>query len=490
MPTCSTYHQFFYQAGIRLCCLLALLLQAVQSRSQTGACTGSLGDPIVQVNFGAGAGIGQPLSSTTSDLQYVSAGCPQDGYYSIVNSTGRCPAAGGNWHVLSDHTGNLNGYFMMVNASFQPNIFYVQTISGLCDNTSYQFAAWLVNICSMYGILPNVTFTIEKTDGTVLQSYNSGDIPITNPAKWQQYGFNFTTPVGVSTVLLRMRNNAPGGLGNDIALDDITFRPVGASVFVAVTDHPGSDIAICTNNSDPLQFTSSIESCYNSTAYQWQQSSDTGATWNSIPGATASIYSRPASAPGVYWYRVLVAPGVKIALSSCRTASEPVQIKVIGEPNPLLASQATLCENDTLQLNPGQFDSYRWQNGSTQPVFMVRTSGTYSVTAGNLCGTATASVTVVQASCAVLFPSAFTPDGNGHNDRFRALHAVHLIHYHLTVFNRWGQKVFETSDSDQGWDGTVNGHAADAGTYVWHCELQQGNAQSRVRYKGTLMLIR
>jgi hypothetical protein len=52
----------------------------------------------------------------------------------------------------------------------------------------------------------------------VLKTYNTGDIPVENVITWKQYGFYFTTPEDVSKIVLRMRNNAPGGHGNDLAL--------------------------------------------------------------------------------------------------------------------------------------------------------------------------------------------------------------------------------------------------------------------------------
>ena len=71
---------------------------------------------------------------------------------------------------------------MVINASFNPGDFFVKTVDGLCPNTTYEFAAWIFNVlepfaCRGQGIKPNITFNIEKTDGTVLQSYQTGDIP-------------------------------------------------------------------------------------------------------------------------------------------------------------------------------------------------------------------------------------------------------------------------------------------------------------------------
>ncbi len=78
---------------------------------------------------------------------------------------------GGTWHdVAEDHTpSDINGYMMVVNASFNPGDFFVKTVDGLCPNTTYEFAAWIFNVlepfaCRGQGIKPNITFNIETTD--------------------------------------------------------------------------------------------------------------------------------------------------------------------------------------------------------------------------------------------------------------------------------------------------------------------------------------
>src|SRR4051812_45523029 len=129
--------------------------------------------------------------------------------------------------------------FMLVNASVQPGVFYLDTVRGLCGNTTYEFAAWIINVllptsCGGAGNQPNLTFSIEKTDGTVLQSSNTNNIPPSSPPTWKQYGFFFTTPSAVSDIVLRIVNNAPGGCGNDLALDDITFRPCGPQIMETI----------------------------------------------------------------------------------------------------------------------------------------------------------------------------------------------------------------------------------------------------------------
>jgi hypothetical protein len=111
--------------------------------------------------------------------------------------------------VLHDHTGN--GAFMLVNASYNPSDFFVTTVTDLCPNTTYEFAAWIMNVLvPRNGIKPNITFSIETPSGTVLQQYMTGDVPETSSPVWRQYGFFFSTPTNNAVIVLRMTNNAPG----------------------------------------------------------------------------------------------------------------------------------------------------------------------------------------------------------------------------------------------------------------------------------------
>jgi len=203
---------FYY----RMISVVAALCMACIAQAQL--CNGSLGDPVVNITFGSG---GNNTGFTpTNAYTYTSSQCPNDGSYTITNSTVGC--FGNSWHtVMADHTGN--GAFMLVNASVEPGDFFLTTVTDLCPNTTYEFAAWIMNVLNKSGIRPNITFSIETTGGTILQQYSTGDIPETFQPTWKQYGFFFSTPVNNAVIVLRMRNNAPGGLGNDLAMDDITF---------------------------------------------------------------------------------------------------------------------------------------------------------------------------------------------------------------------------------------------------------------------------
>lgn len=351
---------------MRNCLLIICLLAGLGTAAQN--CTGGLGDPIVNITFGQGTGWGPALPSAITNLTYQAADCPSDGYYTITNHTTSCFS--NTWFTLAhDHTGNPNGYFMLINASFQPNTFYVQTVDGLCGNTSYQFAAWVLNMINgEQEILPDITFRIEKTDGTLLQSFDSGNIPETASPTWNQYAFYFNTPPGINTVVVRMINNAPGGNGNDIALDDITFRPAGSSITGAVTGFSTDTVNLCYTAQPTLDINATVESCYPSQSVQWQQSVDTGKTWADIRDATTTDLLRGSSAAGVYLYRLAAAQTGNLGIATCEVVSRPIEVNVIPTPNPAISiamASDTNCAGSPVTINatvtdPGAGPAYQW----------------------------------------------------------------------------------------------------------------------------------
>lgn len=333
---------------------------------QAQLCQGSLGDPIVNITFGSGANPGPQLLAATTNYQYYSNDCPNDGFYTVRNNTNACFS--NSWHTLnSDHTGDANGYFMLINASFAPSAFYLDTVKGLCGNTTYQFAAWIMNIlmpsaCNGNGIQPNLTFSIENINGTVLQSYNTNDIPSQGSAVWQQFGFFFKTPISVSDIVLRIFNNAPGGCGNDIALDDITFRPCGPKLTPAITGNTATSAVVCDGIPKSFSFTCTVSAGFNNPVYQWQQSFNNG-IWTDIPGETTTTLTRnfPSFTPiGNYNFRLSASEIGNASSLKCRVVSPPLIVNVNVNPIAAATNNGPVCEGGTLLLTATGGTQYEW----------------------------------------------------------------------------------------------------------------------------------
>jgi gliding motility-associated-like protein len=144
------------------------------------------------------------------------------------------------------------------------------------------------------------------------------------------------------------------------------------------------------------------------------------------------------------------------------------------------------------------FDSWQWSppddldNPSSQdPVAHPEKSTTYTVTAATDEGcTATASVSIKVFTVANIFvPNAFTPNGDGHNDVLRAIPIGIKAFGYFAVWNRWGQRVFYTTDPAVGWDGSVGGRLGEAGAFVWKVSGIDYKGD-QVQQEGTVLLVR
>jgi gliding motility-associated-like protein len=86
-------------------------------------------------------------------------------------------------------------------------------------------------------------------------------------------------------------------------------------------------------------------------------------------------------------------------------------------------------------------------------------------------------------------PTAFTPNGDGRNDRLRVKVIGYVELKYFRIFNRYGQLIYETHQLNDGWNGTVNGQLQDTGSFVWVAEGKdvRGNP---ITAKGSFVLIR
>ena len=85
-------------------------------------------------------------------------------------------------------------------------------------------------------------------------------------------------------------------------------------------------------------------------------------------------------------------------------------------------------------------------------------------------------------------PNIFSPNHDGHNDGFR-LRSPQIDSLHLEIYNRWGNKIFETNNPNDAWDGTYQSKDCETGNYVWWAEITFKNGKKEIR-KGNVSLVR
>jgi gliding motility-associated-like protein len=147
---------------------------------------------------------------------------------------------------------------------------------------------------------------------------------------------------------------------------------------------------------------------------------------------------------------------------------------------------------DTLVLQTaGGYDSYNWLGTqSNNPVYPVTQKGKYWVSVTNSCGKRADTIQVFdECEFDIYMPNAFTPNGDFLNDHFGLPPANKNRLIRLIVYNRWGQKVFETTDAGNRWDGTLQNMQQETGVYIYYLHMETLNGKKRTK-KGTVLLIR
>jgi len=251
---------------------------------------------------------------------------PNDSMFTVANNTSPTGSTNNSlaypnaarlfnvWDIIGDHTnasnqtlgnsattpGQAGGFMAVVNAAYGINNAVQQNVGGLCSDTYYEFSAWFRNICrrcscdtsgkgsgssgfknymapvipntnDSAGVLPNLTFQVDGID-----YYTTGNLDYNG--QWVKKGFLFKTGALQNSVNIVIRNNAPGGGGNDWVMDDVAF----STCLPGLGMRPSNNPTYCENGQ--VNMTVVVNSFYsNYIYYQWERSTDGGTSWSNAP---------------------------------------------------------------------------------------------------------------------------------------------------------------------------------------------------------------
>lgn len=207
-------------------------------------------------------------------------------------------------------------------------------------------------------------------------------------------------------------------------------------------------------------------------AYLWQD------------GSTNSTFT--ASAAGNYWVRIRDANGC--------INSDTLSIIAIGAtPVNFITPRIGMCLYEPVYAHGVHgYRNYLWSTGVSADSALIVRPGIYwlQVTTNEGCS-ARADFEVFDKNCPqnIYFPTAFSPNHDGTNDVYRPKAFAIIKEYRLDIYNRFGERVFFTTDISKGWDGSVKGKMQGTGTYIWQCHYQLKD-QEPVFKKGTMVLVR
>lgn len=217
----------------------------------------------------------------------------------------------------------------------------------------------------------------------------------------------------------------------------------------------------------------------------------TSLKWYSTPlsqdGSPTAPIPSTADTGTFYYY-------VSQTILGCESPRARLVVEVIDKPSFDLGKDIVIpcgAPGVVLQTVRQKYTNYAWQDGSTRPDFTATEAGKYVLWGENICGTLVDTVTTVACDTrCVNFPTAFTPNGDGLNDIFRAGAFCPVTAYQLAVFDRFGQKVFEATDPARGWDGRINGKKADPGGYTYFCVYYDFMLKRELTLRGQVTLLK
>src|SRR5215203_3041657 len=329
----------------------------------------------------------------------------------------------------------------------------------------------------------NITIVRPKTL-SVNVSVSSSNICYGNNVQFTAAALN----AGTSTNYQWKKNNAPVGANSNTYNDDqlkegdmISCTISTNAVCVSSTTAVSNTVTVHINNNPVVSLDHNNSLCKggsktldagNFSSYLWNDGSTTQTMF--------------VNSPGTYYVTVTDNHGCKGSDTTKITSFFPV-------PSGFLPADSFMCTNTPILLHPYRlFSDYLWSTGSTDSVLKITTPGIYwlEATDNNNCkGKASTTITAKECSSGFHIPSAFTSNNDGKNDTFKPLLYGNLKNFDFTIYSRWGQIVFHSTDVKKGWDGRISGNFPSTNVYVWTCTYQLENHSIETK-KGTVLLIK
>ena len=212
--------------------------------------------------------------------------------------------------------------------------------------------------------------------------------------------------------------------------------------------------------------------------------------WNTNAG-TQSISVSPAVSTN---YTVYVSSG------SCLPDSDMVRVNIFPKPLADAGAAVKIEAGENITLNGTGAGTFSWSPAanlddplSQNPIATPVQTTTYTLTITDINGcTSEDTVTIFVAELCdtdpIFIPTAFSPNGDGINDKF-IVRGICIDKLNLIIYDRWGEKVFETNDKNKGWDGIYQNHFLNTAVFDYFLNATLINGE-QITLQGNVNLIR
>jgi gliding motility-associated-like protein len=312
----------------------------------------------------------------------------------------------------------------------------------------------------------NPTFNVTQQGSYWVQiTNNCGSISDTinvnyNPTPKVELGNDTSLCQGETLILDATTSNATY-LWQDNSTNPTVNITQQGTYWVQITDNCGSTSDTINVNYNPtptVELGNNTSLCQGETlildattsnaTYLWQDNS-TNPTFN-------------VTQQGTYWVQIT---------DNCGSISDTINVNYNPTPTVELGNDTSLCQGETLILDATTSNAtYLWQDNSTNPTVNITQQGTYWVQITDNCGSTSDTIIIdlTDCNCILYVPNSFTPNFDNINDQFLPIISeCDFKEYSLMVFNRWGEKIFETNNYYDSWDGTYQERLCQNGVYIY-----------------------
>lgn len=411
--------------------------------------------------------IPSPLSATGQNLSWYTI--PTGGLGTSIAPTPSTAGQGSfTWYVSQTVMGCESGRTpIVVNVNLRPNAHISVSRPYVCqyDTISINYFGNAIDTADYTWTFPTgATLLFGSGTGPMLVRFDSA---------------------GVRRVYLKVDN---GGCAGPLAYTDVT---VNTSPTFVMSLQP----EVCQGELATLAVTNSsigIDS------FEWDFAG--GAAYGSFPKGPYQVVW---NTPGVKTVTaVAINKGAQINDIACRSLLTPKDIIVRELPSASITTSASgkVCTGDSVRFEApyDPTNSYQWV---PQQFFSEYSAATQwatidyarfiqlNVTNRYNCRSSDSVWIQAEPCCEMAFPTAFTPNNDGRNDRFVAITPGNHETVTFRIQNRWGQRIYENTNPAIGWDGTYNGVPQDMGTYFYFVRYRCRDGKV-YEQKGEFVLIR
>lgn len=356
------------------------------------------------------------------------------------------------------------------------------------NNSTANFCSTTLSVTVIVG--PKIDAAFNYSIGSCSNNVQFSDSSFVSPVAWEwNFGNTYTSTAQNPLHFYGSSNSYTVQLisTNVFGCKDTAQKVIILPAFSPVSVNP--TVIKCSEESVQLLATGGI-------TYAWQPSQTVSNSTIANPLAfplTTTVYTVTITTlNGLDTCKSLLTTAVVVPTFSYNTS----QIAVT--PSTLILGQSSnvtlngFPANNTITVVP---NAQVLLNGDNTFVVTPTKSGTYTIyaTDQNNCRIAltTIYVYVIADECnesVVYLPTGFTPNEDGVND-ILFIHSNFITDVYLTIYDRWGEKLFETNDVNKGWDGTFKGKALDQGVYGYYMTFKCNNGQESFK-KGNITLMR